>query len=95
MTKRTSIRLTIVGDEYAIRTDETPERAQAAAQHVEKTIRMVQNAGGASDPRKAAVMAALQITDELFQERDAHAEFAERLRALSAEVKRMLPPGKR
>ena len=95
MTKKTSVKLTIAGDEYAIRTDEEPEEAQAVAAHVDRTIHSVQKAGGASDPRKAAVMAALHIADELFKERATRAEFAEQLRALSAEVKRMLPPGKR
>lgn len=94
MTKKTSVKLTIVGEEYAIRTDEPPEHTRAVADHVDKTIRAVPNAG-ASDPRKAAIMAALQIADELFKERGMRDAFAEQLRALSAEVRRMLPPGKR
>jgi cell division protein ZapA len=95
MTKKTSVKLTIVGEEYAIRTDEPPEHTKAVAEHVDKTIRSVQNSGGASDPRKAAILGALQISDELLKERAKRDEFAEQLRALSAEVRRMLPPGKR
>jgi cell division protein ZapA len=95
MTKKTSVKLTIVGEEYAIRTDEPPEHTKAVAEHVDKAIRGVQGAGGASDPRKAAILAALQITDELLKERALREVFAEQLRSLSAEVRRMLPPGKR
>jgi len=95
MTKKTSVKLTIVGEEYAIRTDEPPEHTKAVGEHVDKTIRSVQGAGGASDPRKAAILAALQISDELLKERAMREEFAEQLRTLSAEVRRMLPPGKR
>ncbi len=94
MTKKTSVKLSIVGEEYTVRTDEPPEHTRAVAEHVDRTIRQVQD-GGVGDPRKAAILASLQITDELFKERATHAEFAQQLRALSAEVRRMLPPAKR
>jgi cell division protein ZapA len=95
MTKKSSVKISIVGEEYAIRSDEPAEHTKAVAGHVDRAIREVLNAGGVSDPRKAAILASLQITDELFKERATHEEFAEQLRALSAEVRRMLPPAKR
>lgn len=93
--KRSSVRLSIVGEEYAIRTDEPPEHTRAVAEHVDKTIRSVQNSGTASDPRKAAILGALEIADELLKERALRLEMAEQLRTLSAEIRRMLPPAKR
>jgi cell division protein ZapA (FtsZ GTPase activity inhibitor) len=62
---------------------------------VDRAIRHVLDGGGAADPRKAAILAALEITDQLLKERATHAQLAEQLRALSADVRRMLPPAKR
>jgi cell division protein ZapA len=47
------------------------------------------------ESHKAAILAALAITDELFQARQAQQEMALRLTALSADLSRLLPPGKR
>ncbi|HVP71157.1 MAG TPA: cell division protein ZapA [Gemmatimonadaceae bacterium] len=94
-TKRSSVKLSIVGEEFAIRTDEPPEHTRAVADHVDRAIRSVQSAGAASDPRKAAILGALEIADELLKERALRTQMAEQLRALTAEIKRMLPPGKR
>jgi len=95
MTKKNSVKVTIVGEDFTLRSDDPSEHTMSAAAHVDKTIRSVQNAGAAADPRKAAILAALQITDELMKERELRDRFAEELKALSAEVKRMLPPAKR
>ncbi|HUO52031.1 MAG TPA: cell division protein ZapA [Gemmatimonadaceae bacterium] len=95
MSKKSSVKLVIAGEEFAIRTDEPPEHTKAVAEHVDRAIRAAQGPGGASDPRKAAILAALQITDELLKERATRAEFAGQIRALTASVRRMIPPGKR
>jgi len=44
---------------------------------------------------KAAILAALQITDELFKSRDGREELGDRMHAISSEIRRLLPPGKR
>jgi cell division protein ZapA len=94
MTKKTSVKISIVGEDYTIKSDEPAEHTRAVAEHVDRAIRGTSGAG-TGDPRKAAILAALQITDELFKERATREEFAGQLRALSAEVRRMLPPAKR
>jgi cell division protein ZapA len=53
------------------------------------------NAGATVESHKAAILAALQITDELFKSQDGREELAERMRVLSTELRRLLPPGKR
>jgi cell division protein ZapA len=65
------------------------------ADYVDRTIREIMNSGNVGETRKAAILAALQITDELFKERTRSDEIAEGLRHLSAEIKRRLPPAKR
>ena len=93
--KKTSVKVTIVGEEHTIRSDEPPEHTRAVAEHVDRTIRAILDGGGANEPKKAAILASFQLTDDLFKERANREEFAAQLRALSAEVRRMLPPAKR
>jgi cell division protein ZapA len=89
------IRVTIVGEEYSIRSDSTPEHTRAVAAFVDEAIRRVVNAGGAVETRKAAILAALQITDQLFQARLASDELTGAMRSLGSEVRHWLPPAKR
>ena len=93
--KKSSVRVSIVGEEYTIRSDASPEHTRAVAQYVDRTIRTVLNSGLVMESHKAAILAALQITDELFRLRDSQAELAQEMRALSADVRRWLPPAKR
>jgi cell division protein ZapA len=93
--KKSSVKVSIVGEDFTVRSDDPPEHTMSAAAHVDRTIRSVSIGPGAADPRKAAILAALQITDELLKERAIRDEFAEQLKGLSAEVRRMLPPAKR
>jgi len=89
------VRVTIVGEEYSIRSEATPEHTRAVAAYVDDAIRRVLNGGGVVEPRKAAILAALQITDELMQAEQAAQTLTGSLRSLSSEVQRWLPPPKR
>jgi len=93
--KRNVIRVTIVGDEYTIRSDETPEHTRAVAEYLDQAIRGVLNANARIETHKASILAALQITDELLRERAASKTLDDSIRALSVEVRRWLPPAKR
>lgn len=90
-----STRVRIVGEEYTIRSDVPPEVTRAIAAHVDAAIRKVLESPAITDPGKAAILAAMSITDELFRERSAHGELGEEMRMLSSELRRWLPPGKR
>lgn len=89
------VRVSIVGDEYSIRSEATPEHTRAVAAYVDEAIRRVLNSGGAVEPRKAAILAALQITDQLMEAEQAAQALTGDVRALSSEVRRWLPPAKR
>ncbi len=89
------VRVTIVGEEYAIRSEATPEHTRAVAAYVDDAIRRVLNGGGAVETRKAAILAALQITDQLFQAEQSAQALAGSVRSLSTEIRRWLPPAKR
>jgi len=47
------------------------------------------------EPHKAAILAALSITDELFRARRGDQESAARLDRMAAEIARLLPPARR
>lgn len=90
-----STRVRIVGEEYTIRSDAAPDHTRAVAAHVDAAIRSVLENPAITDPGKAAILAAMSITDELFREREREAEVAERMQGLSGELRRWLPPAKR
>ncbi|HEU4565435.1 MAG TPA: cell division protein ZapA [Gemmatimonadaceae bacterium] len=93
--KKTSVRVTIAGEEYTLRTETTPEHARAVAAHVDQVIKTVLNSGPVVETHRAAILAALQITGELFRLREAREEVATRVEELMADVRRWLPPAKR
>lgn len=88
-------RVSIVGEEYAIRSDATPEHTMAVAAYLDREIRKVMGSNALLEPHKAAILAAMTITDELFRERKSAREVEERLRGLGTEIRRWLPPTKR
>lgn len=90
-----STRVRIVGEEYTIRSDAPPEHTRAVAEHVDATIRKVMENPAITDAGKAAILAAMSITDELFAERAQGRAVAEQMQSLSGELRRWLPPAKR
>lgn len=96
MSTRTHVvRVTIMGEEYAIRSDAPPEHTRELARYVDQAIRTVTSPTVVVETHKAAILAALQITAELFREREHAAEAAELARELGAEIRRWLPPARR
>ena len=90
-----STRVTICGEEYTIKSETPPEHTRAVAAYVDKAIREVMGSAAVVESHKAAILAALSITDELFRERAGSAEMAEAMDNLSSELRRWLPPKKR
>jgi len=93
--KRSSVKVTIVGQELTIRSDASPEHTREVAAYVDKTIRAIMNSGAVVESNRAAILAALQITDELFRARSVQRTVDESMQSLSSEVRRWLPPAKR
>ena len=95
MSAKHSTRVTIFGEEYTLKSDTPPEHTRAVAAYVDRAIREVMGSAAVVESHKAAIFAALSITDELFRERAGNAEMAEAIGGLSGEIKRWLPPTKR
>jgi len=89
------VRVKIVGDEYTLRTEASASHTKSVADHVDRTIRAILAGGATIETHKAAILAALQITDELFRERSLAAELTTDMRRLASEIRPLLPPAKR
>ena len=93
--KKHTIKVTILNEEYAIRSDTPPEHARAVAAYLDKAIRTVLHSGGVVETNRAVVLAALQITAELFDARSTLQATNESIASLSDYVRPLLPPAKR
>jgi cell division protein ZapA len=93
--KRSSVKVNVLGQEITIRSEASAEHTREVAAYVDKTIRQIMNSGAIIEPSRAAVLAALQITDELFRARAAQRAVDESMQSLSSEIRRWLPPAKR
>lgn len=92
--KKNLVRVEILDEEYAIRSDESPEHTKAVAAYLEEAIKRVLETGSVVETNRATILAALQITGELFEARQGQ-DITRRIRGLSTEVRRLLPPNKR
>ena len=88
--KRNSVRVTILNDEYMIRSDTSAEHTRAVAQYVDRAIRQVMSTGMVVESSKAAILAALQIAGELFELRESADDVSRSMRALSEELRYQL-----
>jgi cell division protein ZapA len=93
--RKSVVRVTIVGEEYSIKSEMPPDHTRAVAQYLDQAIRKVMNSGSVVESQRAAILAALQITSELFQAREAAEDVDESMRSLGSEIRRWLPPAKR
>ncbi len=93
--KKSSVKVEILGESYVLRTDAAPEHTRAVADHLDRAIRQILASGSVIESNRAAILAALQITSELFQAREANSALVGSMNGLASDVRRLLPPGKR
>ncbi len=93
--RKHAVKVTIVGEEYTVRSELDPEYTRQVAAYVDGAIRRVLQAGPMVETHKAAILAALAITDELFEARKNQQELAARISQLTENLARLLPPQKR
>ena len=93
--KKSSVKVEILGESYVLRTEAAPEHTKAVAEHLDKSIRQILSGGSVIEANRAAILAALQITSELFQLREANGALIGAMQGLSSDMRRLLPPAKR
>jgi cell division protein ZapA len=93
--KTHSVKIRIQDEEYTIRSDAPPDHTRAVAEYLDNAISRVASSSNLIETHKAAILAALQVTDELLRERAATRDLTREMLALSEDVRRLLPPAKR
>ena len=91
------VRVTIFGEEYSIRSDKGAGYTRACAQHVDDLIQEAHLRAKVPEPHKAAILAAMQITDQLYRTKAASQTqsrlVSERLAGLRARIDAALGKG--
>jgi cell division protein ZapA (FtsZ GTPase activity inhibitor) len=95
MSTKQSVRVTVGGEELVVRSELPAEYTREVAAHYDDALRSIRAMLPALEAHKAAILAGLAVTDELFRARRSDAEMAERLTALTNEMARLVPPAKR
>lgn len=92
---KSAVKVTIGGEEYTVRSELPAEYTREVAAYLDKELKRVRDSLPMVETHKAAILAALAITDELFQARRGDREIANRMSALADDLARLLPPAKR
>jgi len=64
-----TVKVTIFGSEYPIKSEADPEYIKRVAKYVDRKMREIAEKVEIQSPEKVAILTALNITDELFQEK--------------------------
>jgi cell division protein ZapA len=92
---KSAVRVFIGGEEYTVRSELPAEYTRDVAAYLDAALKRVRDTLPMVESHKAAILAALAITDELFQARNGDREMADRLTAMADDLARLLPPAKR
>lgn len=87
--QRHTVAVEIAGERHVLRSDVPPERTRAIAAHVDEIIRSLPSFGTLERDR-AAILASLSITDELFRAREEIEQLRAEIEARTAEIAEIL-----
>ena len=94
-TTKNAVRVIIGGEEYTVRSELSPEYTREVAAYLDAALKRVRDSLPMVETHKAAILAALSITDELVQARQGDRDVADRLSSMANDLARLLPPAKR
>ncbi len=94
-TTKNAVRVFIGGEEYTVRSEVPPEYTREVAAYLDAALKRVRDSLPMVESHKAAILAGLAITDELFQARRGDHQIAARLSSMADDLARLLPPSKR
>lgn len=67
--EKTVVSVDIAGEEYKLRALATPDYTRDCAEHLDRMIREIRRQSPALELQRAAILAGLALTDQLFQAR--------------------------
>lgn len=88
MMQKNQVRVSIFGTEYVLKADDNPEHIKKIADYLDKRMREVDRGQSAGSSLKIAILAALNITDELFQEKNYRSRVLEQINEDSRKLNR-------
>ncbi|MCK5411101.1 MAG: cell division protein ZapA [Gemmatimonadota bacterium] len=92
--QRKAVRVSIFGEDYLIRSEMGQAYTERCARYVDSAIQEAHVRGHVSEPHKAAILAAMQITDRLFraeaEKEELETAVGERLSDLSRRIEMTL-----
>ncbi|HEX5386054.1 MAG TPA: cell division protein ZapA [Gemmatimonadales bacterium] len=92
---KNAVKVTIGGEEFTVRSELPPEYTREVAAYLDAALKRVRDMLPSVETHKAAILAALAITDELFQARRGDRDIAQRISGIADDLVRLLPPAKR
>lgn len=90
-----SVRVRVGGEELVVRSELPPEYTREVAEYLDAALRRIRAMLPTIEAHKAAILAGLAVTDELFRARRADLEVAGRVTTMTEDLARLLPPAKR
>lgn len=90
-----SVRVVVGGEELMVRSELPAEYTRDVAAYLDEKLRGIRAMLPTLEAHKAAILAGLAVTDELFRARRTDADVANRISALADDLSRLLPPAKR
>ena len=90
-----AVEVTIGGQRLVVSSEHPAEYTRAVAAHFDAALKRIRVALPTVDAHRAAILAGLAVTDELFQSRQAGTATAGRIEAVREQLARLLPPAKR
>ncbi len=85
--------VTIYGQEYSVRGGEDPQYVREIAAYVDERMREISSASGQITSLRVAILAALNITDELFQQREGLQRTRKEVRSRTLKLLKTLEKG--
>ena len=85
---KNAVKVIIGGEEYTVRSELPPEYTREVAAYLDAALKRVRDSLPMVETHKAAILAALAITDELFQARRGDRQIADRLIRMADEFAR-------
>jgi cell division protein ZapA len=86
MSEPRDVTVSIFGNRYTLRSESDADRLGELAAEVDARMREAANAGGAAGADRIAVLAALNLADELVRERDARRQERENLESRAGKI---------
>ena len=90
MTEKSTEKVEIFGQEYKIKGVGNPQYIHKIAGYVDKKMREIAHSSGIMSQSRIAILAALNIADELYQEREERGKTKEELEGTAARLGELL-----